>query len=230
MADSPHRGCEPSCDQNTTQNAKLAWRGVLALIKADIRRRLVLEGKSVGLANALCVTVMPGVVCVVAYRISNALYSRGHRILARIIDDLQYLYTGVELHFGSIIGPGLVLGDRPGGGLSEHVTIGKNCTILGGSTMTLNAHGIDLSKGRIVLGDYCVVGVGARIIGAVTIADGTQIKPNAVVLLSSLAIGGILEGIPAQRKSVVPIDLMACWNPLKAYLMLSRDPAAEEAS
>jgi acetyltransferase-like isoleucine patch superfamily enzyme len=119
------------------------------------------------------------------------------------------------------------MGDRPGGGISEHVTIGKNCTLLGSSTMTLNAHGIDLSKGRIVLGDYCVVGVGVRIIGAVTIADGTQIKPNAVVLVSSLAIGGILEGIPAQRKSIVPIDLMARWNPLKACLMCSRDPAAE---
>jgi serine O-acetyltransferase len=194
------------------------WREACRLIKADIRRRLMLEGKPATIANALCSLVMPGIVCVIAYRITTVLKARGHSVLSQIVQDLQHLYTGIELHPGSVIGPGLVLGDRPGGGISEHVTIGKNCTVLGGCTMTLNSDRIDLSKGRIVLGDYCVIGTGVRIIGSVTIGDGTQIKPNAVVLSSSPEAGGILDGMPARRRAGVPIEAMMPWNPLKPWL------------
>jgi serine O-acetyltransferase len=204
---------------NPATRTGATWRDTLALIRADVRRRLILEGRSTKLANALCIALKPGVVCVIAFRVANFLHSRNHRILPRIIDDLQQLYTGVEIHLGSQIGPGLVIGDRPGGGISEHVTLGKNCTLLGSTTMTLNADGIDLSKGRIVLGDYCVIGIGVRIIGAVTLGDGTQIKPNAVVLHSSPTPGGVLDGIPATRKSTVPAEAMARWNPLRSVLM-----------
>ena len=131
----------------------------IALIKADVRRRLALEGRRINLTNAIEVAFKPGVVAVVAYRIITFLHLTKHGVLARILDDLQQLYTGTEIHAGSIIGPGLVLGDRAGGGISEHVTMGKNCTVLGGSTMTLNANGIDLSKGRIVIGDHCIIGL-----------------------------------------------------------------------
>lgn len=195
----------------------MTFREALALTRGDLRRRLELEGRKPNLANALRIALMPGVVCVVAYRFSTWLRSRNHRVLTRFIDDLQHLYTGIEIHYGAEIGPGFVLGDRPGGGISEHVTMGRNCTLLGGATMTLNSDSIDLSKGRIVLGDNCVVGINVRIIGAVTLGEGTQIKPNAVVLLSSPEPGGILEGIPARRKATVPAALVAAYNPLRPW-------------
>jgi serine O-acetyltransferase len=199
----------------------VTFRQAVALIRGDLRRRLQLEGRTPNLANAVRIAVMPGVVCVVAYRLSTWLQSRNHRILSRIIDDLQHLYSGIEIHYGSEIGPGLVLGDRPGGGVSEHVTMGRNCTLLGGATMTLNSDRIDLSKGRIVLGDGCVVGVNVRIIGAVTLGECTQIKANAVVLLSSPEPGGILEGIPARRLAVVPAAAVAAYNPLRPWRALA---------
>jgi serine acetyltransferase len=197
----------------------------IALIKADVRRRLALEGRRINLTNAIEVAFKPGVVAVVAYRIITFLHLTKHGVLARILDDLQQLYTGTEIHAGSIIGPGLVLGDRAGGGISEHVTMGKNCTVLGGSTMTLNANGIDLSKGRIVIGDHCIIGLRARIIGAVTLGDCSQIKANAVVLQSSPEPGGILDGIPARRKAVAPPEAVARWNPLRSVFLL--DPSGE---
>jgi serine acetyltransferase len=200
----------PPANDNTT------FAGTIALIKADVRRRLMLEARPANLGNAIGIAFKPGVVCVVTYRITNFLHLTKRKLLARIIDDLQQLYTGMEIHAGSVIGPGLVVGDRPGGGISEHVSMGRNCTLLGGSTITLNANGIDLSKGRIMIGDYCVIGFGVRIIGAVRLGDCTQIKPNAVVLHSSLAPGGVLDGIPARRKAIAPIEAVMRWNPLKS--------------
>ncbi len=206
-------------DESPAAAAQMTAAETFALIKADVRRRLTLEGRRINLANAIAVAFKPGVVAVVAYRVINHLHLTKHRVLARILDDLQQLYTGMEIHAGSVIGPGLVLGDRPGGGISEHVTMGKNCTVLGGSTMTLNADGIDLSKGRVVLGDHCIIGMRARIIGSVTLGEGTQIKPNAVVLQSSPEPGGVLEGIPARRKASVPVEAVRRWNPLKSAFL-----------
>lgn len=191
------------------------WRDAYSLFKADLRRRLELEGKAVSRLNALGLLVMPGVVCIAAYRVTTVLQSKGYRILDRIVQDLQHLYTGIELHPGSDIGPGFVVGDRPGGGISEHVKLGRNCTLLGTCTMTLNTDRIDLSKGWIVLGDHCVVGTGVRIMGSVTLGACTQIKPNAVVLTSSPTPGGVLDGIPARRVATVPVEAVMRWNPLR---------------
>jgi serine O-acetyltransferase len=202
----------------------MTFAETISLIRQDVRRRLELDGRGANLASVIRIALAPGVSCVIAYRITNFLHEKRYKVLARIIDDIQYLYTGNEIHFGAVIGPGFVLGDRPGGGISEHVTIGRNCTVLGGSTMTLNAHGIDLSRGRIVLGDHCVVGIGARIIGSVTLADGTQVKPNSVVLCCSPVAGGILNGIPARMTGTAPIDAVTRWNPLQSNLLREHDP------
>jgi serine O-acetyltransferase len=174
----------------------------------------MLEERRPNWLNAVLIANRPGVVCVVAYRITNYLSQTGRRVLARAIDDLQHLYTGVEIHAGSRIGPGL----------------GSNCTVLGGSTLTLNAGGIDPSQGRIVLGDYCTVGPGVRIIGAVTLGDGTQIKPNAVVFNSSPAVGGVLEGVPARRKSQVALERIRNWNPLKSRALSESEADAWKAA
>lgn len=196
----------------------------LALIKADVRRRLTLEGRSSSLLDTIAIAFKPGVVAVVAYRIANWLHHRRRMVLVRIIEDLQHLYTGIEIQTGSRIGPGLVYCDFPGGGICDKATIGENCTILGPSTFTLNAETVDLTQSRIVLGDFCVIGAGVRIVGAVTLAAGTQVKPNSIVLTSSRQEGGILEGIPARCKAVAPIEALRRWNPLRSVFL------AEETS
>lgn len=200
------------------------------LIREDVRRRLELDGRRTSLANVIGIALMPGVLCVIAYRVANFLHQKRYRIFARIIDDIQHLYTGNEIHFGAVIGPGFVLGDRRGGGISEHVTIGRNCTVLGGSTMTLNANGIDLSKGRIVLGDHCVVGIGARIIGAVTLADCTQVKHNSVVLYSAPVAGSILSGIPARMVGTAPVVAVMRWNPRQSNFLPEPDTRFRDAA
>lgn len=193
------------------------WRGTWSLIKADLKRRLTLEVKPQNLLGALSILPRPGVVCVVAYRLSNYMHYRGWRIAVRCLEDAQHLYTGVEIHVGSRIGPGLVVGDLPGGGIAAESIIGSNFTMLGCGTISPNSDGIDPEKDDILIGDHCVLGINARIIGNVKLADATQIKPNAVVLADSLETGAILDGIPARRKQVVAVTDVARWNPLKPW-------------
>ena len=207
-----------SAGPSTAPRPQVTWAETVGLIKADLRRRLVLEGKPVTLARAIGLAVRPGAVSVIAYRINTWLYDHNHRILARLGHDFQHLYTGSELHVGGSIGPGLVLSDCPGVGIPVFATIGKNCTILGAATLTVG--GRDRVAGpadRIVLGDDCILGMGVRVIGAITIASGTQIKPNAVVVKSSETQGAILTGVPARRRGEVPVETMAAWNPLQSF-------------
>lgn len=72
--------------------------------------------------------------------------------------------------------------------------VGKNC-ILHGSNCIGN-RGIDL--GAPVIGDNVRIGVGAKIIGNVTLADNITVAAGAVVISSFLDKGVVIAGVPAR--------------------------------
>lgn len=88
-------------------------------------------------------------------------------------------------HHGSII-------------INGDAKIGKNCILHGMNCIGNN--GSDLSAP--VIGDNVDIGVGAKIIGPITIADNVKIGANAVVTKSCLQKGAILIGVPATIKDV----------------------------
>lgn len=193
---------------------KISWKETRSLIKADLSRRLELEGRKYTTLRALSLLIMPGALCVVLYRISEFLHQRNHRVLVRLLGDLGYLLCCCEVHVGSVIGPGLILPDRGGVGIPAFSIIGKNCTFLGPTLLTLGGiEGVDLSKDKIILGDNCIIGPGVRIMGAVELADCTQVKDNAVVIISSKKEGGMLSGMPARRRKIIAREDVVDWSP-----------------
>jgi serine O-acetyltransferase len=196
-------------------SSKMTFLETRRLIRADIRRRLELQGRSVTYLNALAIAIMPGVFTVLSYRIANYLHFRGHRLLPMIINDIVHLYCRNELLVGSRIGPGLVLGDCPGVGIGSLCRIGSNCTVLGILTTTIQSGVVNVMDPDTVLGNNCIIGSGTRVVGAISLADGTQTKPNSVVLRSSFIPGAILDGVPARQKGVVSVTELASWNPLR---------------
>ena len=133
---------------------------------------------------------------------------------------MNFFLSRNEIHPGASIGPGLILPDIGGVGIPAFAIIGANCTFTGRALLTIGGiEGIDLGKDRIQLGDNCIIGAGARIVGAVTLADGVEIKPNTVVLTSFKNPGASVIGIPGRRRAQALPQRIACWNPLKGLTM-----------
>lgn len=100
----------------------------------------------------------------------------------------QKLNRGLEHETGSylpmeakIAGPINFLHGTYGIFISNNAQIGKNCTLYHqvtiGSNMLLDSGGL----GSPVIGDHCLIGAGAKIIGNVKIGDHCRIGANAVV-------------------------------------------------
>lgn len=190
---------------------KHTWR----MICADLSRRLILEDRPTNLWYQLCILSRPGAAAILMFRLSHYFHDHGLRRLSKVINIIMLCWSGDEIHPGARIGPGLVLPDIGGVGIPAFADIGCDCTFTGPALLTIGGiEGIDLARDRIVLGDHCVIGSGVRIVGAVTLANGTQVKPNAVVITSFLNAGTLLSGIPSRRRGTIPLEKIMRWNPI----------------
>lgn len=193
----------------------VTFKQTMQNLAADIRRRKVLEGKNAGFFSTLCVLFKGGVVSVILYRISRYLIHTRFSFLYKILVLIEHFYTKNEISPIADLGPGLVIADCGGVGLTRVTIAGENCTFLGANSITLGAmEGFDLEKEHIVIGNHCVIGSRVRIIRPVEIADATQIKNNSVVMFSVDKVGSVVSGFPAKRRSVEKLETVLAWNPL----------------
>ncbi|MDX8399552.1 MAG: hypothetical protein R8K20_04825, partial [Gallionellaceae bacterium] len=206
-------------------------RYALALAKQDLDRRLLLTGRKSGVFSYLGAVLHPGGLAVLLFRLIDYTHSHSWRGLTRLGHLASYYLASIEIHPGARIGPGLVLPDTGGVGIPKFCEIGRNCTILGPALLTVGGmEGIDLDKDLIILGEHCVIGSNVRIIGAVTLGNGTQIKPGSVVIISCPKEGCLLSGIPARRRSVVPLSDIQHWNPLTGCSLDEKNISGEKKS
>ena len=103
--------------------------------------------------------------------------------------------TGIEL-YANCAGPGIFL---PHGKVvvSGGAKLGRNCKL--NSDVTIGEQGRLHHHGNALIGDNVYIGTGARIIGAVRIADGVVIGANAVVTKDILEPNTIWAGSPAKK-------------------------------
>ena len=85
-------------------------------------------------------------------------------------------------HYGSVI-------------ISGDAVVGENCTIHGQACIGSDG----ASDAAPVLGKNVDIGVGAKIIGGVTLADNIRIGAGAVVVKSCETPGATLVGVPARQ-------------------------------
>lgn len=190
-------------------------RAALTLAGMDLDRRLQLEGRPSGLRARLSLLLHRHGMGVFLYRLLDYASGRGWRLITKIGHLALYFLGRVEIHPGARIGPGLVLPAVGGVGLPSFCTIGRNCTFEGPVLLTIGGmEGMDLSRDRIVLGDDCVIGSYVRIIGAVNLGHGTQVKARSVVMTSFPKEGYLISGAPARRRAVLPLSRIRGWSPL----------------
>ena len=115
-----------------------------------------------------------------AYRLAHALWVRRVPLVPRVIAQYARFLTGIEIHPGAKIGRRLFIDHGMGVVIGETAEIGDDVTLFQG--VTLGGTGKVKGKRHPTLDDRVTVGVGASILGAVTIGAGARIGGGAVVL------------------------------------------------
>jgi serine O-acetyltransferase len=139
----------------------------------------------------------PRLAPVVLIRVAHCLHVAGFQRLAKLPALLNFVLFGIEVPPRIPIGPGLVLMHTQGTVLGP-ASIGRNVTIY--HQVTLGAVALDFSYTpalRPIVGDGVVIGVGAKVLGSITLGEDSVIGASAVVL-KDVPPGRVAYGIPAQ--------------------------------
>lgn len=107
------------------------------------------------------------------------------------------IQIGVEIPEG-VSGEGLIIHYNGNIVVNGSSKVGKNCQFHGDNCIG-NSGKSDKLKDCPIIGDNVDIGVGAKVIGGVTIADNIKIGANAVVTKSFYEEGITLVGVPARK-------------------------------
>ena len=133
------------------------------------------------------------------HRLAHTLYRRHIPILPRLISNLNRFFTGIEIHPGAKIGEGFFIDHGMGVVIGETSEIGDNVTLYQGVTLGGTSH--QRTKRHPTLGNNVVVGVGAQLIGDITIGDNTKVGAGSVVVNSAPANATVI-GVPGRVVAV----------------------------
>ncbi len=137
----------------------------------------------------------PGLHALILHRVAHSLHRAGVPFVPRLISHLNRFVTGVEIHPGARIGRGCFIDHGMGLVVGETSEIGDGVTLHQG--VTLGGTGKERGKRHPTLGNNVMVGVGSKILGAVTIGDGARIGAGAVVL-KDVPAHTTAVGVPAK--------------------------------
>lgn len=137
----------------------------------------------------------PGLHAIIFHRVAHRLHRIGLKLLARLLSHFSRWVTGIEIHPGAEIGPGFFIDHGMGVVIGETSEIGEDVTLFQG--VTLGGTGKTRKKRHPTLEDNVVVGAGAKILGAITIHEGSRIGAGSVVV-QSVPENSTVVGIPAR--------------------------------
>lgn len=127
-------------------------------------------------------------------RTNNPLYGVCYIVANRVKNRIG-VRIGVEID-ADTFGPGLVIHHNGNIVINNGATVGRNCQLHGDNCM--GNRGSFEKDGFPIIGDNVDIGVGAKIIGPVRIADNIRIGANAVVVDSFEEPGVTIAGVPAR--------------------------------
>ena len=116
----------------------------------------------------------PGLHARWSHVVEHWLWNHGAKSLARISSQFTRFMTGVEIHPGAQIGRRFFIDHAMG------VIIGDDCTLYQG--VTLGGTGNETGKRHPTLGNNVIVGVGAAVLGNITVGDNSKIGGGAVAV------------------------------------------------
>jgi serine O-acetyltransferase len=145
--------------------------------------------------NAWEVLTYAGLWAVVYHRVAHRLWGANFKTLARFVSQFSRSATGIEIHPGATIGRRFFIDHGMGVVIGETAIIGDDVLMYHG--VTLGGTSLEQKKRHPTLGNGVLIGMGAKIIGDITIGDGARIGANAVVT-RDVPPGATAVGIPAK--------------------------------
>ena len=167
--------------------------GYFAQIQRDVK--CALERDPAARSSLEILMLYPGLHAVWIHRITHWLWNHNVRLLARWLSHVLRFLTGIEIHPGAILGPRFFIDHGMGVVIGETSEVGADVTLYHG--VTLGGTSLNKGKRHPTLGDKVVVGAGAKILGAITIGEGTRVGANAVVV-KSVPPNSVVVGVPGQ--------------------------------
>jgi len=162
-------------------------------IREDVRAVFERDPAATNLLEVLL--TYPGLHAILLHRVANRLNRQGLPVLPRVISHFARWATGIEIHPAARIGPGFFIDHGMGVVIGETSEIGRDVTLYQG--VTLGGTGKERGKRHPTLGNRVMVGVGAKILGAVNVGDGAKIGAGAVVL-ADVPANTTAVGVPAK--------------------------------
>jgi len=149
-----------------------------SLLKEDIRT--VKERDPAATSTLNVVVNYPGLHAVWGHRVNHWLWVRGLRGIARWSSQVGRFFTGIEIHPGATIGNRFFIDHGMGVVIGETTVIHDDVTLYQG--VTLGGTGKEKGKRHPTLESCVVVGVGATVLGDITIGRGSKVGGGAVVI------------------------------------------------
>jgi serine O-acetyltransferase len=166
---------------------------MLATLRRDIQSVFDRDPAARSLAEVLL--CYPGLHAVWGYRLAHWLWFKGLKLAGRWVSQMTRAVTGIEIHPGATIGPGLFIDHGMGVVIGETAELGANVTLYHG--VTLGGTSWQKGKRHPTLGDNVVVGAGAKILGAFTIGENSRVGANAVVV-KPVPANAVVVGVPGE--------------------------------
>jgi serine O-acetyltransferase len=166
---------------------------VLSTLRRDVRAIFERDPAARSLIEVLF--CYPGLHAVWCHRLAHWCWTRRLKFLGRFISHVARFLTGIEIHPGARIGPGLFIDHGMGVVIGETAEIGADVTIYQG--VTLGGTSLEKVKRHPTVGDRVVIGSGAKVLGPFTVGAGSRIGSGSVVV-KEVPPNSVVVGIPGR--------------------------------
>ena len=166
---------------------------MLSRIREDVRA--VRERDPAARSAVEIVLSYPGMHAIWGHRLTHWLWRRNAKLPARILAEIIRILTGVEIHPAATLGDRVFIDHATGVVIGETAEVGDDVTIYHG--VTLGGTSLDGGKRHPTIGNNVTIGAGAKVLGAITIGENSQIGANSVVI-KPVPPNSVVVGVPGQ--------------------------------
>lgn len=165
---------------------------ILKTVRNDVRAIFINDPAARNLSEVL---LYQGLHAIVLHRMAHGLWRRDIPFFPRLLSQINRFITGIEIHPGARIGYGFCIDHGMGVVIGETTEIGNWVTLYQG--VTLGGTGKQCGKRHPTVENNAVIGVGASVLGAITVGEGARIGGGAVVV-KDVPPHSTAVGVPAR--------------------------------